>query len=132
MTDTLDHLLDAANDLIRVIEDVKSDAEEVFSLIGGGANSVEESIRDLTRHAAYLAERIERAARQAPHEADPVIGATVLAIDNLLKLLTEAKEYFAKGESLAAFGTLVLFDEHAEDLRAAFRLCRMQQRRSGR
>jgi hypothetical protein len=65
---------------------------------------------------------------QAPHLHDPVAAATTHAIDNLIILLTEAKSYFAAGEDLAAIGTLVVSDEHAADLKAAFRLCQMQQR----
>jgi hypothetical protein len=60
---------------------------------------------------------------------DPITFATISAINNLITLLGEANAYFTEGNNLAALGTLVLFDEQAEDLRAAIRLCQMAQRR---
>lgn len=61
--------------------------------------------------------------------ADPVAPAAMAAIDQLVVLLTEARAYLEAGEILAAIGTLVTFDEQAEDLRAAMRLLRMIARR---
>jgi hypothetical protein len=66
---------------------------------------------------------------KTPDLRDPVALATIEAIDNLMMHLTEAKKYFADGDTLAAYGTLVMFDEHAENLKAAIRLCKMAQRR---
>jgi hypothetical protein len=45
-------------------------------------------------------------------------------IDRLQTLLNEAQGYFITNNHLAAWGTLVLFDEAAEDLKAAIRLYR--------
>jgi len=61
--------------------------------------------------------------------ADPVSAAASAAIDQLMTLLGEARAYLDQGETLAAIGTLILFDDQAEDLRAATRLLRMAQRR---
>jgi hypothetical protein len=74
----------------------------------------------------------EKAMAKSPLEqlpSDPVALATVEAIDNLLALLLEAKNYLESGQSLAALGTLQLFDNHADDLKAAIRLTVMAQRR---
>ena len=57
--------------------------------------------------------------------ADPVHLAAEAAIDQLLTLLTEARSYLEQRETLAAIGTLVMFDDHADDVRAAMRLLRM-------
>lgn len=46
-------------------------------------------------------------------------------IDQLQTLLNEAQGYFITGNEGAAWGTLVLFDEAAEDLKAALRLYRI-------
>ncbi len=66
--------------------------------------------------------------KSEPH--DPVALATTEAIDNLITLLTEAKKNFAEGETLTAFGTLIMFEDHADDLKAAIRLCKMSLRRA--
>ena len=60
---------------------------------------------------------------------DPVALAAQAAIDQLVGLLTEARGYLQGGNNLAAIGTLVTFDDQAEDLRAALRLLRMISRR---
>lgn len=60
---------------------------------------------------------------------DPVALAAMAAIDELLTLLGEARTYLTEGETRAAIGTLVVFDDRAEDLRAALRLLHMAQRR---
>ena len=62
-------------------------------------------------------------------EHDPVALATIEAIDNLLTLLQEAKDYLEANRALAAIGTLQGFDHHADDLKAAIRLTLMAQRR---
>jgi hypothetical protein len=59
---------------------------------------------------------------------DPVSLAAEAAIDQIIGLLTEARVYLKAGETLAAIGTLVMFDDQADDLRAAMRLLRMIQR----
>lgn len=46
------------------------------------------------------------------------------SIDQLQTILNEAQGYLITGNNLAAWGTLVLFDEAAEDLKAAIRLYR--------
>jgi len=53
-----------------------------------------------------------------------------IAIDNLIGLLEEAREYLADRQDLAAFGTLIQFDDAAEDMKAAIRLLRSAVRRS--
>ncbi len=60
---------------------------------------------------------------------DPVALAAEAAIEQLVGLLTEARSYLENGDTLAAIGTLILFDDQADDLRAAMRLLRMLQRR---
>jgi hypothetical protein len=60
---------------------------------------------------------------------DPVALAATVAIDELLALLGEARSYLAGGETRAAIGTLLMFDDRAEDLRAALRLLRTANRR---
>jgi len=60
---------------------------------------------------------------------DPVALAAEAAINQLVALLTEARAYLETGERLAALGTLIMFDEQADDLRAAIRLLRMENRR---
>ena len=44
------------------------------------------------------------------------------AIDRLQVILNEATGYLTQGNHLAAWGTLVMFDDQAEDLKAAIRL----------
>lgn len=46
------------------------------------------------------------------------------AMDRLQIILNEAQGYIIAGNHLAAWGTLVMFDEVAEDLKAAIRLYR--------
>ena len=52
------------------------------------------------------------------------IDTTRQLIDRLQTLLNEAHGYFITGNNLAAWGTLLMFDEAAEDLKAAIRLYR--------
>ncbi|MGH9808139.1 MAG: hypothetical protein ACRD9W_12920 [Terriglobia bacterium] len=52
-----------------------------------------------------------------------------IAIDNLIGLLEEAREYLADRQDLAAFGTLIQFDDAGEDMKAAIRLLRSAVRR---
>jgi hypothetical protein len=51
------------------------------------------------------------------------------AIDNLIELLSQAKEYMPDNHN-AVIGTLLLFDDHAEDLQAAMRLYKVVRRNS--
>lgn len=44
------------------------------------------------------------------------------AIDRLQSILNEAHGYMITGNHLAGWGTLILFEEAAEDLKAAIRL----------
>lgn len=46
------------------------------------------------------------------------------SIDQLQTILSEAQGYLMSGENLAAWGTLLMFEEAAEDLKAAIRLYR--------
>ena len=63
---------------------------------------------------------------RAEQASDPYRQATAdaarHAIDRLQVILNEATLYLTSGNHLAAWGTLVLFDEAAEDLKAAIRL----------
>lgn len=128
MKTELEHLLKAGEDLIGQIAEVRKQVEWEVEVLGGNLK-IDRALCALSDHAADLQRHIDAARVVAPHLEDPVAAATAQAIDNLLTLLTEAKAYFATGRNLAAIGTLVMFDDHAEDLRAAFRLCRMAQRR---
>ena len=56
---------------------------------------------------------------------DPVALAAEAALNQLIGLLTEARSYLEQCNSLATIGTLVTFDDQAEDVRAAVRLLRM-------
>ena len=60
---------------------------------------------------------------------DPVALAAEAAINQLVALLTEARCYLEAGEILAAIGTLIMFDDQADDLRAAMRLLRIAAQR---
>lgn len=53
-----------------------------------------------------------------------MVDLTRHAIDRLQTLLNEAQGYFITGNVRAAWGTLLLFEESAEDLKAALRLYR--------
>lgn len=59
--------------------------------------------------------------------ASDVLSVTV---EELYELLAEANDYLAKDNYRSAIGTLALFDETAEDLKAAIRLYRSAYRRS--
>lgn len=123
-------LLIAAEELIGQIEDAKTTVQDDIAAIANYFGDIDGAVDNLAFEARQLARLVDEARKAAPHLHDPVAAATVAAIDNLLKLLTEAKSYFTDGNNLAAYGTLVMFDDHAEDLRAAFRLCQMRQRRA--
>lgn len=129
MTTQLEDLLDAGEDLIGKIQDARENVERQLSEMGAAASEIDYALEELTSVANDLHRKIAGIRNATPHIHDPIAAATVQAIDNLVKLLTEAKDYFTAGNSLAAFGTLVMFDEHAEDLKAAFRLCQIAQRR---
>jgi hypothetical protein len=51
------------------------------------------------------------------------------AIDSLTMILQDARQYLQDHNDLAAWGTLVMFDNAAEDLRAAIRLHKSTTRR---
>ena len=59
---------------------------------------------------------------------DPVVEtyrrAFDFALDQLILTLKEAQDYLGGCEDLASIGTLALFDEQAEDMKAALRLFR--------
>jgi hypothetical protein len=55
--------------------------------------------------------------------------AATNAIDSLTVILADARKYLADRNDLAAWGTLVMFDDAAEDLRAAIRLHKSTTRR---
>jgi hypothetical protein len=60
---------------------------------------------------------------------DPVVRAAEAAINQLVGLLTEARACLEQNEIRMALGTLFMFDDHADDLRAAIRLLQMMARR---
>jgi len=56
-----------------------------------------------------------------------------LALNQLVITLREAQEFLAAGEDGAAIGTMLMFDDEAEDLKAALRLfLRARQNERGR
>jgi hypothetical protein len=55
----------------------------------------------------------------------------IIAIDNLTEILTDARKYLEDRQDLAAWGTLLRFDDAAEDMRAAIRLHRSLNARRG-
>ncbi len=61
--------------------------------------------------------------------------ALALALNDLITLLNEAQDYLDSADyDLAAIGTLTMFDEKAEDVKAAARLYTnaMRSQRSGK
>jgi hypothetical protein len=66
----------------------------------------------------------ERAFRKAAADT------ATYAIDNLLEILNDSRAYLIGGNDLAAWGTLLMFDDHAADLNAAIRLHRSANRRA--
>jgi hypothetical protein len=53
---------------------------------------------------------------------------TLHAIDNLIQILSEAKEYMRRANHNAVIGTLLMVNDHAEDLNAAMRLYKVARR----
>jgi hypothetical protein len=53
---------------------------------------------------------------------------TLHAIDNLIEILSEAREYMRLNEHNAVVGTLLQVHDHAEDLNAAMRLYKVARR----
>jgi len=65
--------------------------------------------------------------------ADPIHALALSATIDLLRgMLGEAIDYLNQEEHLAALGTLILFDEQAEDVKAAIRLFRRDIQLDGR
>ena len=65
--------------------------------------------------------------------ADPIHALALSAtIDVLRRLIGEATDYLDQGEHLAALGTLIPFEDHAEDVKAAIRLFRRDVQSDGR
>jgi hypothetical protein len=122
----LDQAADAAREVLTKIGDVASAVRADLENLSGIANAAEMNLDDLYESTEILCWEIIDTL-QLP--SDPVALATVQAIDNLLALLLEAKNYLESGQSLAALGTLQMFDDHADDLKAAIRLTVMAQRR---
>jgi len=57
-------------------------------------------------------------------------AALDFALDEFIRTLKEAQDYLGGGDDLADIGTLLLFDQQAEDVKAALRLfSRAEQRR---
>ncbi len=68
--------------------------------------------------------------KQHPAADDPVLIAASEAIGNMIALLTDAQNYLRQGERLCVIGTMIMFEDYAEDVRAAVRMIRMQRRQS--
>lgn len=68
--------------------------------------------------------------KQHPAAHDPVLIAASEAIGNMIALLTEAQNYLQQGERLCVIGTMIMFEDRAEDVRAAVHMIRMQRRPS--
>jgi len=65
--------------------------------------------------------------------ADPIHALALSAtIDVLRGTLGEAIDYLDQDEHLAALGTLILFEDQAEDVKAAIRLFRRAIQTDGR
>jgi len=65
--------------------------------------------------------------------ADPIHALALSAtIDVLRGMLNEATGYLDQHEHLAALGTLILFEDQAEDVKAAIRLFRRDVQSDGR
>ena len=65
--------------------------------------------------------------------ADPIHALALSAtIDVLRDMLGQATDYLAQEEHLAALGTLILFEDQAEDVKAAIRLFRRDVQADGR
>jgi hypothetical protein len=65
--------------------------------------------------------------------ADPIHALALSAtIDVLRGMLGEAIDYLNQEEHLAALGTLIPFDDQAEDVKAAIRLFRRDIQADGR
>ena len=62
------------------------------------------------------------------HLCESADVVTIHAIDNLIQILTEAKEYMRLHEHNAVIGTLLMVDDHAQDLDAALRLYQVARR----
>jgi hypothetical protein len=124
-----DRAADAAREILSKVEDVASavrDDLESLSNITGFVDAAERNLEDLYESTEILCREIVDTIQL---RSDPVSLATVEAIDNLLALLLQSKEYLETDQSLAALGTLQGFDNHADDLKAAIRLTIMAQRR---
>lgn len=129
MKSQLEELLEAGQDLIGQIEDAKESLRVDITNLNEAVGEIDNTIDQVSGQADELERQITAVLNELPHQKDPVALATTEAIDNLITLLTEAKNYYATGENGAAFGTLIMFEEHAEDLNAAIRLCRMAAKR---
>lgn len=65
--------------------------------------------------------------------ADPIHALALSAtIDVLRDMLGQAIDYLNQEEHLAALGTLILFEDQAEDVKAAIRLFRRDVQSDGR
>lgn len=122
----LDKAADAAREVLSKIEDVALAVKGDLESLAGIAEAAETNLDELYESTELLCREIVDTL-QLP--SDPVALATIEAIDNLLALLLETKEYLETGRHLAALGSLQLFDNHSEDLKAAIRLTVMAQRR---
>jgi hypothetical protein len=121
-----DQAADAAREALSKTDDVVSAVKGDLEGLTGFISDAETNLDDLYESTERLCREIIDTL-QMP--TDPVALAAVETIDNLLALLLEAKSYLETGHALAALGTLQLFDNHADDLKAAIHLTIMAQRR---
>ncbi len=124
----LQDLLDATEHLIQGIEDARKDCCRPGP-DGGACAGLDFIAPGLSREAIDLQRRVTAFRRQTPHVYDAVAAATIGSTKELIALLTEARDHFATGNAMAAYGTLTLFDHYADDLRAACRLHARSMRR---
>lgn len=119
MKTNLHDIFAAATGLIASIEDARERIEWEMSELGEAMLDVDSILRELADQARDLGRCLVAAHRSAPHLRNAIGTAAVEAIDNLVVLLQEARDSFAAGERPAAASALAMFDEHADDLRAA-------------
>lgn len=67
----------------------------------------------------------------SPVVTQPFSAAFDFALNEFIRTLKDAQDYLGAGDDLAAIGTLVLFDEQTEDVKAALRLFRRAMQASG-
>jgi hypothetical protein len=62
-------------------------------------------------------------------DRDPSVDYALDAIDQIISDLQDARAYFTAGKDNTGWGTLLAFEDYANDLNAAIRLHRANNRR---